>query len=71
MSSITSSTGFIATQFFQNLEKYNDDRVKIIESGASGHMTSKKSNLFSDERFDWTHKVILGDNSETYAKGKE
>ena len=40
--------------------------VWIIDSTVSDHITYKKSHLFSYKRFDWPHKVILGDNSEIY-----
>lgn len=71
MTSVTSSTAFIAKKYCKNFEcKSSDDNVWIIDSGASDHMTSKKSDLSSYERFDCPHKVILGDNSETYAEGK-
>ena len=60
----------MATKYGKNFErKYNDDSIWIIDSSASDHMTSNKSNLSSYKKFDCPHKVILGNNSEKYAEG--
>ena len=64
MTSVTSSTAFIATKYCENFErKYNDDSLWIIDTGTSDLMIFYK-------RFDCPHKVIFGDNSETYAKSE-
>ena len=71
MTSVTSSTTFLATKYCNNFEnKYNNDCVSIINSGATDHMNSNKSNFSSNKRFDCSHKVILGDNSKMYAEGE-
>ena len=71
MTSLTSFTAYIITKYWKNFErKYNNNSIWIIDSGVSDHMTSNKSYLSSYKWFDCLHKVILGDNSEMYAKGK-
>ena len=71
MTSVKISTAFIATKYCKNFErKYNADSVWIISFDASDHMISNKSNLSFYKSFDCLHKVILCDNSQTYAEGK-
>ena len=71
MTSVIISTAFIVTKYSKNFErKYNDDSVWIIDSGASNHMTSNKLNFSSHESFDCPPKVILGDNSVSYAESR-
>ena len=58
-------------KYWKNFKrKFNDDSIWIIDSGASHLTTSKKYNLSSDKKFNCSHTVILGANSEMYAEGK-